>query len=405
MKNFKKLFTFFSLYIAQSIPMSFFATVIPVMMRQENFSLSAIGMLQLIKLPWILKFIWSPLIDSSSTKLSHYKRWIFSSEIIYAIIIFGVSFLDFSLNFNLIMALIILSFVASATQDISTDALAILSFKKKDKGLLNSMQSMGGFGGSMIGGGLLLLIFNSIGWNYLLPILALFILIAIVPIYFFKGEGLDTESMKDKPKAGEYIKFFSQKGIWKQVVFLTTFYSGLIGILAMIKPYLVDLGYDMKEIGIISGVFGTSIGFCTAFLGGFILRNIGIVKARILFATLMIVSTLYFYIMSLSTPTISAIYIGIAMLWGTYGLSAVALNTTAMNCVRRGCEGTDFTVQIVISHLSGILITIFGGKLADIHGYNGLYIFETGLALFSLLFVTFVLNKERIYEPKAVGQV
>ena len=249
------------------------------------------------------------------------------------------------------------------------------------------------------------LIFNSIGWNYLLPILALFILIAIVPIYFFKGEGLDTESMKDKPKAGEYIKFFSQKGIWKQVVFLTTFYSGLIGILAMIKPYLVDLGYDMKEIGIISGVFGTSIGFCTAFLGGFILRNIGIVKARILFATLMIVSTLYFYIMSLSTPTISAIYIGIAMLWGTYGLSAVALNTTAMNCVRRGCEGTDFTVQIVISHLSGILITIFGGKLADIHGYNGLYIFETGLALFSLLFVTFVLNKERIYEPKAVGQV
>ena len=219
----------------------------------------------------ILKFIWSPLIDSSSTKLSHYKRWIFSSEIIYAIIIFGVSFLDFSLNFNLIMALIILSFVASATQDISTDALAILSFKKKDKGLLNSMQSMGGFGGSMIGGGLLLLIFNSIGWNYLLPILALFILIAIVPIYFFKGEGLDTESMKDKPKAGEYIKFFSQKGIWKQVVFLTTFYSGLIGILAMIKPYLVDLGYDMNAIGIISGVFGTSIGFCTAFFGGFIL--------------------------------------------------------------------------------------------------------------------------------------
>lgn len=37
------LATFFCLYIAQTIPMSFFSTVIPVMMRQENFSLSAIG--------------------------------------------------------------------------------------------------------------------------------------------------------------------------------------------------------------------------------------------------------------------------------------------------------------------------------------------------------------------------
>lgn len=45
------LATFFCLYIAQTIPMSFFSTVIPVMMRQEDFSLSAIGLLQLIKLP------------------------------------------------------------------------------------------------------------------------------------------------------------------------------------------------------------------------------------------------------------------------------------------------------------------------------------------------------------------
>ena len=37
------LATFFCLYIAQTIPMSFFSTVIPVMMRQEDFSLSPSG--------------------------------------------------------------------------------------------------------------------------------------------------------------------------------------------------------------------------------------------------------------------------------------------------------------------------------------------------------------------------
>ena len=345
--------------------MSFFATVIPVIMRQENFSLSAIAMIQLIKLPWILKFLWSPFIDSSCTKLSHYKRWIFSSEIIYAVIIFGISFLDFTVNFQMIMILIILSFIASATQDIATDALAILSFDKKDKGLLNSMQSMGGFGGSMAGGGLLLLIYKMIGWNSLLPLVALFVLIAIIPIYFYKGEGMDTKAMEKKADKADIIRFFMQRGIWKQVVFLITFYAGLIGSLAMFKPYLVDHGYDIKEIGFMFGIFGTAIGFCTAFAGGFILKHIGIVKSRILFASLIVICTLYLYLLSLSTPSVYSIYIGIAMIWGTYGMSAVALNTTAMSCVRPGCEGTDFTIQIVISHLCGLLVTLAGARLAD----------------------------------------
>jgi len=126
-----KLVTFLCLYIAQSIPMSFFSTVIPVMMRQENFSLSAIGLLQLIKLPWIIKFFWSPLVDRNCMTVSHYKRWIFSSELIYAVLIFSVAFLDFKENFSTILILVIISFVASATQDIATDALAVLSFSRK----------------------------------------------------------------------------------------------------------------------------------------------------------------------------------------------------------------------------------------------------------------------------------
>ena len=164
-----KLVTFLCLYIAQSIPMSFFSTVIPVMMRQENFSLSAIGLLQLIKLPWIIKFFWSPLVDRNCMTVSHYKRWIFSSELIYAVLIFSVAFLDFKENFSTILILVIISFVASATQDIATDALAVLSFSRKDKSLINSMQSMKSFAGAMIGGGVLLLLFKQIGWNSLLP--------------------------------------------------------------------------------------------------------------------------------------------------------------------------------------------------------------------------------------------
>ena len=228
--------TFFCLYIAQTIPMSFFSTVIPVMMRQENFSLSAIGLLQLIKLPWILKFLWSPMVDRHARTTGDYKRWIFSSELIYAVLIFAVAFLDFKTDFYTIIALIIVSFVASATQDIATDALAVLSFSRKDKSLVNSMQSMGSFGGSMIGGGVLLLLFKQLGWNSLLPCVALFVIVALLPLLFNRGLEIAPKDTHERAKKADVFYFFTQKNIWKQIGFLFLYYSGLIGTLAMLKP-------------------------------------------------------------------------------------------------------------------------------------------------------------------------
>lgn len=173
--------TFFMLYIAQNLPMSFFSTVIPVIMRQENFSLSAIGMLQLMKLPWIIKFLWSPLVDSRAHRVADYKRWIVSSELVYAFFIFCVAFMDFKTDFPTLMTFLVISFIASATQDIATVALAVLSFTARDKSLINSMQSMGSFGGSLIGGGLLLVLFKLYGWNTIIPLLGVFVLVALVP--------------------------------------------------------------------------------------------------------------------------------------------------------------------------------------------------------------------------------
>lgn len=389
------LATFFCLYIAQSIPMSFFSTVIPVMMRQENFSLSAIGLLQLIKLPWILKFFWSPIVDRHSISTNDYKRWILSSELIYAVLILAVSFLDFKTDFHTIVVLIILSFVASATQDIATDALAVLAFNRKDKSLVNSMQSMGSFGGSMIGSGVLLLLFKQIGWNHLLPCLAVFVLIALLPLFFNKNIQIQPKKQEERAKKTDIFYFFARKSIWKQIGFLFLYYSGIIGTLAMLRPWLVDLGYDIKEIGMMSGVVGTFIGFLSSFIGGMIIRQIGRHKARILFAIFVFFATLYFFGISYTIPTTPLLYGGIFLLWGSYGMATIVVYTTAMDCVRPGREGTDFTIQTVITHLSGMLMAILSGKIADLIGYHGLFLFETCIALTSLIYIWIVFKQEK----------
>jgi len=162
-QNWHKFPLLFSLYIAQSIPMSFFSTVVPVIMRQENYSLESIGLLQLVKLPWILKFLWAPLIDSKTHNSRQLRRWIIVSEIFYAIVIFGIGWLDLGASFQLIVILMVIAFTASATQDIATDAFAILILKKNERSLGNSMQSAGSFVGSLMGTGVLLIAYYYFG--------------------------------------------------------------------------------------------------------------------------------------------------------------------------------------------------------------------------------------------------
>lgn len=398
-----KLLTFFSLYIAQSVPMSLFSTLLPVLMRQDNFSLSTIGLLQLIKLPWVLKFLWAPMVDKRTSTLSTYKSWIFSSEIVYAVLILLVAFLDLKTNFYLILFLVILSFIASATQDIATDALTALSFKRRDRSRGNSMQGMGSFAGSMVGGGLLLLLYKQTGWMPLLICLSIFVLLAVFPLARYKDSEFTPRKGRTPIGMKDLLLFFKQKKIVKQLMFLILFYSGLIGILAMVKPYMVDLGYKTSQIGFMFGIFGSLSGCIGSYTGGHIIRWMGRFYSRILFASYILLTTLLFYFMSLTTPSSIVLYIVIFCLWSSYGLSTVLVYTVAMDFVRPGREGTDFTLQTVLTHLSSMLIAVCSGKLADCWGYSGLFLVEAVLAACSLLYILTCFRKPSHHEQRTIS--
>lgn len=396
-QNWHKFPLLFSLYIAQSVPMSFFSTVVPVIMRQENYSLESIGLLQLVKLPWILKFLWAPVVDSRTHNSRQLQRWIIVSEIFYAIVIFSIGWLNLQSSFELIIILMVIAFTASATQDIATDAFAILILRKNERSLGNSMQSAGSFTGSLLGTGVLLIAYYYFGWQILLWLLAAFVLIAIVPLPFYKRKKpvSKPEVNTISPKAIQ--GFFTQKGIYKRLLLLIFYYSGIIGSLAMLKPYLVDLGYTVKAIGVMSGIFGTAVAASAALFGGFLQKKLGRRRSLYTFAFVNLAAALWFLMISMQTPDIITLYAGIGLLWGGYGLSTVIIYTTSMDIVRSGHEGTDFTIQIVITHLSSLIFAVFSGKIGDAVGYTGLFGIETAFCLLAIMIVIFILKNNRDY--------
>ena len=385
---------FFCLYIAQSIPSSFFATALQVMMREANYSLATIGLLQLVKLPWVVKFLWSPLVDRHCLTGRDFRRCIVVSEIVYAIFIILAGHLNVTDNLYLIIFMVMLSLVASATQDIATDALAILMHTGRDKSMVNSMQSMGSFGGALIGSGVLLLVLHQFGWHMVTPFLGVFVLLMLIPLLCRKDLNIAQKDVRQRARLTDFASFFVQRGIWRQIGFLLLYYASIIGILSMMRPWLVDLGYSMKEIGVMSGIIGTSSAFCASFGAGFIVRRIGIFTARILFACFILLTTLYFLgLVMLGTPTTAMLYGGIVLMWMSYGMATIVVYTSAMECVRPGREGTDFTVQTVLTHLSGIIMAGLSGAVADHFGYYGLFLAEVIIASISLVYIILLFRK------------
>jgi MFS family permease len=385
---------FFCLYIAQSIPSSFFATALQVMMREAHYSLATIGLLQLVKLPWVLKFLWSPMVDRHCLTGRDFGRCIIVSECIYALFIIMAGLLNIENSLYLIITLVTLSLVASATQDIATDALAILMHGGRDKSMVNSMQSMGSFGGALVGSGVLLLVLHTFGWQVVTSCLGVFVLLMLIPLMTRKKLEIGTRSQTERARMTDFISFFSQDGIWKQIGFLLLYYASIIGILSMMRPWLVDLGYSMKEIGMMSGIVGTSVAFCAAFCAGFVVRRIGLYVARILFACFILLTTAFFLSISfLGYPSTPLLYLGIVMMWGSYGMATIVVYTSSMECVRKGREGTDFTIQTVLTHLSGIVVATVSGGVADHFGYHGLFLTECLLAICSLLYILTIFKK------------
>ncbi len=379
-----------NLYVAQSIPMSFFSTVLPVIMRMEKYSLASIGLIQLVKLPWIVKFLWGPVVDRNGNSDNHYKKWIISSELFYAVVILSIGFFSLQTSFTTILILMVIAFTLSATQDIASDALAIRILKKKERSMGNSMQSAGNFLGTLFGSGVLLWVYSKAGWQAITFLLGGIVIVTLLPLLLYRNRAVDQPVLnRQNASFKDILTFFKITGIGKRMILLLFYYAGILGILTMLKPWLVDLGYSVAEIAFMSGILGTGIGAASALLGGLLLRKLGNKRSLFVIAVYNFFVACFFAFISTGIPSVYLIYTAIILLWSGYAMAAVNIFTVSMNTVRKGREGTDYTIQIVLTHLSGILIAVMSGKTAGTLGYNGLFMIEACIALIIPFMVIF----------------
>ncbi|MZR61515.1 MFS transporter [Alcanivorax sp. DP30] len=366
-----------ALYFAQALPVSMLGKALPALARDAGLPTEWIGFLALPALPWALKFIWAPWVDRwGAGRPNHRKRWIQGCLVAVMAVLFVVSLFPqkwlLGPGFVLLLGLLFLLNLFSATQDIATDGLATRLLPPDLRGLGNSIQVNGYKIGMMVGSSALLILVGWWGWQTTLGLVIAGMMMVLVQVTRFQ-EPVEPIVVRERASfrwwRQELVRFWRRPGmgLW---LFLLLFYKVGDGFgTRMINPFLVDNAWTLVEIGTLELVISFA-GLAGAAMAGLLMIRMRHRTALFVFALL---QTLAF-----SGWAFLAHYNAMDWVWPvalfeqfTDGLSTVAFFTLMMDYCRDGHEGSDYTMQASVRLFAVGVFTLGSGFSAAWLGYDG----------------------------------
>lgn len=389
----QKLSLVASLYVSQAIPLGFFLTALPVILRQGGLPHETVGLFAMVAMPWILKWAWAPWVDRFGTRsrFGHYRSWILVLQTLSVLAVVGMAWIVPSVQLAPLAAVAAVFMLVSATQDVATDGLSVRILDAEERGPGNGWQVGGYYLGQVLGGGVMLVAFSRFGWGTAMLAMASFLALPLVQVTRFRepranlhgpGEGLVHEPVRFRD-LGRFLR--RTGGRW--IAILLVFRIGETVSLFVYHQQLVDLGLGLDEIGFVVGVVESLAAFTGALLGGRLLLRLGRRPALVSFATFQAVA-----IASLLIPLVGArqravLLAAAAAVAFAGGMATAALYTAMMDAAARRTAGTDFTLQQSLAAVGPMVATGLSGFVVALGGYGTLYVLAAGLALLAVALV------------------
>ncbi len=368
------------LYLAQSIPAYLFAAALPPILRQSGVSRSAIGLIAILFIPLVLKFLWAPYIDRfRPIARRHRAGWIIITQTATICCLVALAFVnptDMTAVLTIGMAVSILV----STQDIATDGYATKNLAPEDRGIGNAIQGGAIAIGVVLGGMLALMLYDRIGWTATVLIVAVVSALPLVAAFAMRER--DPQSTAAIPKRPSILAFLKRPEA-REILIIALVYRASEGLVkSMEGPYLVDRGVPLDWIGYISGGGAVTAGLAGAAIAAWLLRKMGNGGVLALLGGMRTLCFLMFALHAFGVLTGYGPLFGAALFQTLIRyMEIVALYSLFMSVSSSDQPGTDFTVlacaQLIV-YLAGSLVA---GMLADLMGYGLLFSLATAISL------------------------
>lgn len=392
-----------SLYFAQGLPFGFFTQAFPVVLRQRGHSLEEIGLAGLLSLPWALKFLWSPWVDRwQGSPLGPRRGWIVPLQAASLAVLLLVSQLDIQQDLFWVGVAFLGLNLFAATQDIATDGLAVQLLTGPERGLGNGVQVGGYRLGMIVGGGFLLVLFANVGWTGAFLLMAGLMAAASLPVLFWR----DTTGRVTKPETHPVrwlpalLSLLRRPGAVAWVAILCVYKAGDAFASSMVRPFLVDLGLGVDDVGWLLGTAGSTAALAGALLGGALLARLPRRGALLGFGVMQLLSVAVWIVPALAPDLPRPALYAVSVFEHFAGsMATVALFTAMMDACDPEQAGTDYTLQACLVVVATGAMGAASGFSAKALGFPGHFAAATALCAVGLA-ITGVLTRGGTWAPE-----
>ncbi len=439
----KRMFRILLLGIISGFPWVIIGSSLSLWLKEDGLSRSTIGWAGLIFAVYAFNYLWAPLVDRIripwlTNKIGHRRGWIVLMQFIILLSLVCWSLINPSANLTLVISVGLIIAIASATQDITVDALRIEQVGKHEGKSMQAgaaMAVVGWWTGYKLGGVIALnaaQYFENLGfenyWQLAFLILGIVVIACNIGLMFVH-ESAPTERQKAQEEtdqifqsklgtaniatksaawvsgtiAGPIISFFKKNGFKIAIgilgfVFLFKIGEAFLGRMSII--FYKEIGFSKSDIAIYSKGLGWITTVVFTLLGGLFAIRSGVIKAMFVSGILMASTNLLFSLLAWSGKSewlfaVAVIFDDMAAAFAT-----VAFVAFISMLVDRTYTATQYALLASIGTAGRTTLAASSGAMVDwLNGDWGIFFIITAVMVIpSLIFLYFIKNKIKLSE-------
>jgi len=395
------------LYLTEGIPYVLIITVSVIMYKKLGVNNSDIGLYtSLLYLPWVVKPLWSPLVDIYSTK----RKWFLGMQLLLSLAFLGVG-LSIPTNqfFILSLACFWIASFASATNDIASDGFYLLALKEEQQSFFIGLRSTFYRVAMVTGQGLFVILAgylevkfgdNTKAWS-LTMVLVAGLMFVLTVVNYWTTPNIEKSSSYVKEKSLGFLDvfatFFRKKEVWLALAFILLYRLGESQLVKMASPFLLDdrelggLALSTGDVGLIYGTFGIVALSIGGIIGGIVISRDGLGKWMLPMILSLNVPNFFYYILAYFQPE-STFFAGLVVVVEQlgYGFGFAAFMMYLIYVAEGPSKTSHYAIATGFMALGMMIPGMASGFIQEWLGYEGFFLWVVFAAVPGLLMVKYI---------------
>jgi len=377
---------------ASGLPLGLVWIAIPTWMTQAGVDIKVVGLFTLAQAPWTFKFLWSPLMDRYPPPFMGRKRgWIFIAQLaLFGLSLWLAAASGPPVSVGVIGLLSLATGLAAATQDIAVDAYAVEVLRREEQGAAVGARTAMYRAAMFLSGGLSITLasafdLNVFGlhlghWSGSWKTVNYLMAACWIPLLVVTWKSPEPDVVPDPPKTLKqavwepFLGFLAQHRALEILAFVILYKLSDNLTQALTRPFLVQVGFDATDVGVVTGTISLVATLVGTFLGGLLTNSLGLGRALWVFGFFQIFSNLGYALVAHVGPNKPVMYAAVAFELFSTGLGSGAFGVLLLRLTQKRFSATQFALLSSLFSISRVLAGPPAGLLADAIGWRDFFV-------------------------------